>query len=587
MVKIKKERLYTIEDLEKLLESIPYEIWLKDKDGKHVYINKKGADEIGLTKEEIIGKTDKELRPTEHWKKCYETDKQVMKEQKPLFYEDKFEEGKDRYYKVLKFPITDCKENFKLHGGIANEVTHSKYLYKELEDLFDELQQSEVEKMKNIKTLPRLLNNLNKMIKSESINLFFIDNTKEKLSIFESSKEKDIFDKNSSIDIDYEEFKRLYSNKLKISKNDKLNDKFKEIYSDNVKIDDDAIFKIIPFNIADELVGVTYIYYKCDSEHIDIYDSYIDDISKRMNKFLRDINLKHDLQVRLSKSQIKLNNLEKGLEVLEDTIDTELIKLNFLENMSHEFRTPINIILMITKLLLSAIKDRKFDLDREKIINYLNTSKQNSYRMLRLVNNILDSTTLDSDLKKINMDNYNIVNIVEDVTLYSAEYIKDTSKTITFDTEEEDVILLCNPECIERIMLNLISNSIKFTRDNGKIDININVNKEEKRVYVHVKNDGESISKQDAGLIFSKFVQVENHIRRQSEGSGIGLYLVKKLIELHKGKIWVNSEVESGAEFIFYLPIKTINNEDDVKIYAIEPNSMMDKCNIEFSDIYM
>ena len=171
MVKIKKERLYTIEDLEKLLESIPYEIWLKDKDGKHVYINKKGADEIGLTKEEIIGKTDKELRPTEHWKKCYETDKQVMKEQKPLFYEDKFEEGKDRYYKVLKFPITDCKENFKLHGGIADEVTHSKYLYKELEDLFDELQQSEVEKMKNIKTLPRLLNNLNIMLKSESINL--------------------------------------------------------------------------------------------------------------------------------------------------------------------------------------------------------------------------------------------------------------------------------------------------------------------------------------------------------------------------------------------------------------------------------
>ena len=67
----------------------------------------------------------------------------------------------------------------------------------------------------------------------------------------------------------------------------------------------------------------------------------------------------------------------------------------------------------------------------------------------------------------------------------------------------------------------------------------------------------------------------------------MGLYLVKKLVELHEGKIWVNSEVESGAEFIFYIPIKATNNEDDIKIYYIEPHSIMDKCKIEFSDIYM
>ena len=587
MTSINKERLYTIEDLENLLEYIPYEIWLKDTEGKHVYINQKAAEGIGLKKEDIIGKTDKELRPKEVWEMCDITDEQVMRELKPLFYEDEFEEEKDKYYKVFKFPITDSENNFRLNGGIANEVTHNKYLYKELEDLFDELEESENEKMENIKSLPKLLTNLNKMIKSTSIDLFFVDDSKEKLDFYMSCDNKNIFMDNASINIDYEDFVKLYNNKLKIGRDDKLNYKFKQMYSDNVQINNNAVFKIMPLKIDNDLVGITYIYYENESEYIDMYDSYLEDILNRMNSFLKGINLKNELKKSLDNSQNRLNNLERGIEILEEAIDSEMVKVNFLENMSHEFRTPINIALMITKLLLSAIKDDKFDLDKEKFINYLNTSKQNLYRILRLVNNILDATTLDVDCKKIDMDNYNIVNIIEDVVLYSAQYIKDTNKSITFDTEEEEVILLCDPDSIERIMLNLISNSIKFTRDDGKIDIDIKVNKEEERLYVHIKNDGESILKKDEKLIFSKFVQAENHIRRQNEGSGIGLYLVKKLLELHGGKIWVNSEVELGAEFVFYIPMKAINNEDDIKMYYIEPHSIIDKCNIEFSDIYM
>ena len=128
-----KERLYTIEDLENLLEYIPYEIWLKDKEGRHVYINKKGADKLGLKKEHIIGKTDMEIRPEEFWQPCSLTDKQVIEEKKPLFYEDEFDTEKNNYYKVYKFPIKDSEDNVKLTGGMSNEVTHSKYIYKELE----------------------------------------------------------------------------------------------------------------------------------------------------------------------------------------------------------------------------------------------------------------------------------------------------------------------------------------------------------------------------------------------------------------------------------------------------------------------
>ena len=90
-----RQRLYTIEDLENLLEYVPYEIWLKDKEGRHVYINQKGANKLGLKKEDIIGKTDMEIRSKEFWEKCKLTDDQVIQEKKALFYEDEFDMNKD------------------------------------------------------------------------------------------------------------------------------------------------------------------------------------------------------------------------------------------------------------------------------------------------------------------------------------------------------------------------------------------------------------------------------------------------------------------------------------------------------------
>ena len=142
------------------------------------------------------------------------------------------------------------------------------------------------------------------------------------------------------------------------------------------------------------------------------------------------------------------------------------MKVNFLQNMSHEFRTPINVILMISKLLLSYLEEN-IDLDKEKVINYVKNLRQNVYRILRLVNNILETSNIEEKYSSIDMDNYNIVSIVEETILCVAKYIEHTNKSITFDTEEEEIVLACKPNDIEKIILNLISNSLKFTEDNG------------------------------------------------------------------------------------------------------------------------
>lgn len=578
------QRLYTIEDLECILEHIPYEVWIKDKEGKLVYINKKGANKIGLDKEDIIGKSNEEIRPKEFCEKCDSTDKIVLEEKRELFYEQEYYSNKDEFYRVYKFPIKDKDENVKFICGFSNEYSYSKKINEELENLFIS-NMEELEHIEYTKAINKILKNLCSMIKSTSINLFLVDKDEKNLKNYLSCNKKNIFCKNTHVNIDYSKFSRLYKDKLDINVDNSLNHKFKENYIKNYEICPNSKVKIFPLKFKGKNIGIMYIYYEDEIQYTNAYDGMINDLCSQLSRLIVNIEYRNKLRCRLIKFEEKAKYLQNENEKLEEAIENEIIKVSFLENMSHEFRTPINIILMTAKLLISSIEDNEINLDKEKIIKYLKILRQNGYRVLRLVNNILDTTNIDNKYENLQMTNVNIINIIEDIVLSTADYIKEKNKSIIFDTEEEELILSCNPEAIEKIILNLISNSLKFTDKDGKIKIDIKVNQNEKKLFVHLKNDGPSISEEDSKKIFDRFVQVDNHLRRSSEGSGIGLYLVKRLVEMHDGEIWLNTNVESGVEFIFYIPIKTIDSKEVVN-QSIEDYSKIDKCNIEFSDVY-
>ena len=578
------QRLYTIEDLECILEHIPYEVWIKDKEGKHVYINKRGANKIGLDKEDIIGKSDKEIRPKEFCDKCDETDKIALEEKRELFYEHEYYSDKDEFYRVYKFPIKDKDENVKFISGFSNEYSYSKKINEELENLFIS-NMEELEDIEYTQAISRILKNLGSMIKCTSINLFLVDKNGDNLKNYLSCNENDIFCQNTNINIDYKKFSKLYKDKLDINVDNSLNYEFKDNYIEKYKLYPESKLKIFPLKFKEELIGLMYIYYKGEKKYINAYDGFINDLCNQLSILIVNIEYKNKLIHRLIKFEEKAKYLQNENEKLEEAIGAEMIKVDFLENMSHEFRTPINIILMTAKLLISSMEDNEINLDKEKTIKYLKTLRQYGYRILRLVNNILDTTKIDSKYEKLQLTNHNIINIIEDIVLSTADYIKDINKSIIFDTEEEELILACNPDAIEKIILNLISNSLKFTNEDGEIHIDIKVNRNENKLFVHLKNNGPTISEEDSKKIFDRFVQVDNHLRRSSEGSGIGLYLVKRLIEMHDGEIWLNTDVECGVEFIFYIPIKTINNEDEI-VHSIDNHSRIDKCNIEFSDVY-
>jgi signal transduction histidine kinase len=150
----------------------------------------------------------------------------------------------------------------------------------------------------------------------------------------------------------------------------------------------------------------------------------------------------------------------------------------------------------------------------------------------------------------------------------------------------EEKIMQCDLNSIERIMLNLLSNAVKFTPKEGSIFVN--VKDLGNFIRICVKDTGIGIPKNKLDMIFQRFKQVDNLLTRQCEGSGIGLSLVKSLVELHNGRILVNSEYGNGSEFIVELPT---NLESDEEIIGglnsfIEDKNAMQKINVEFSDIY-
>ena len=277
----------------------------------------------------------------------------------------------------------------------------------------------------------------------------------------------------------------------------------------------------------------------------------------------------------------KRKEVEEEKKKLEETIQLESIRNEFFGNISHEFKTPLNIILGIVQLI-----DKNIELDnitKENLIRHVDIMKQNSYRLLRLVNNLIDISRIDIGYYNLQPSNYNIVKVIEDITLSIAEYVKHKKINLIFNTDVEEITLACDPDKIERVILNLLSNAIKYTDDNG--DIYVSLNKVNEDVVVSVKDSGVGIPNDKLELIFDRFGQANDILSRRCEGSGIGLSIVKSIVEMHGGKIEVFSEIGKGSEFVFNIPIKILE-EENVILTCDNKDYHVEKCNIEFSDIY-
>ena len=284
----------------------------------------------------------------------------------------------------------------------------------------------------------------------------------------------------------------------------------------------------------------------------------------------------------LKENNNKIKSIEEDLREIREV---EKIRGQFFANISHEFKTPINIISSCIQLLDLKKKESDQEL-AEGYKKYDKTLKQNCNRMLRLINNLVDITKIDSGYLKLNFINCNIVELVEDITLSVVPYVENKKLSIIFDTMDEEIIIKCDPESIERVMLNLLSNAIKFTSKGGNIIVYIY--SDEQYVNISVKDDGIGIADEYMEKVFERFIQGDKTLKRQTEGSGIGLSLVKSIVEMHKGIVEVNRENSVGTEVIVKLPNKKCSGKEETDTKCINNirNGIVNKINLEFSDIY-
>ena len=293
------------------------------------------------------------------------------------------------------------------------------------------------------------------------------------------------------------------------------------------------------------------------------------------------INIKDNKKILVFFEVTEIIKQRKELLRIEKKLKEENINEAFYSNISHELRTPINVIYSALQLNNIYLKDNKID----KINNNNKIIKQNCLRLIRTINNFIDSNKLSDGFLESDIKTYNIVDIIENIILSCDNYMKLKNTNLIYDPEFEEIYLNCDKDQMERIMLNILSNSLKYGKENGNIYVSIRI--ENEKIVIEVLNDAETIPKDKRDVIFEKFTKVNASFSRPSEGSGLGLYLTKGLVNLHGGEISINAGEIYGNLYKIELPYnKNLKaKETDLKHY-MTMNELQQKIDIEFSDIY-
>ena len=244
--------------------------------------------------------------------------------------------------------------------------------------------------------------------------------------------------------------------------------------------------------------------------------------------------------------------MEKNEQLFKKVLSLEQNKNNYFVNLSHELRTPLNVLSSINQLIKEFTKKDNF-ITPEKLSYYMGIMDRNCSRLLGLINNLIDHTKIENNSYIINKKDEDIVYLVEETVLDMKDYIEEKGLELIFDTDVEEKVIRCDKVDIERCIINLVGNAVKFTPEGGLIEVLLQ--DLDDKVKIIVKDNGIGISEENQKIIFDRFNQVVDESSEQKGGSGLGLTITKQLITLHNGEIYVESEVGVGSEFIIILPV--------------------------------
>lgn len=240
------------------------------------------------------------------------------------------------------------------------------------------------------------------------------------------------------------------------------------------------------------------------------------------------------------------------INLFEQIARLNKLKSEFISVASHQLRTPLSAIKWQIELMLEKSKKNSLTPKQRKDIESIGELNQ---RMTRLVNDLLDVARIDQKRLILRREMVDMVSVVKLIVRQFSGVLKAKNVELVFDSKKKLPEVFCDKERIRTVIENLLNNSIKYTLGHGKIEIKLH-NKKNKYILFEIRDNGVGIPREQHGRIFDRFFRSDNVVKYQTEGTGLGLYIAKNVIEQMGGKIWFASEEGIGSVFSFTIPYK-------------------------------
>ena len=255
---------------------------------------------------------------------------------------------------------------------------------------------------------------------------------------------------------------------------------------------------------------------------------------------------------------IAIENVRLFSEIQDKSRQLEVAsrhKSEFLATMSHELRTPLNAIIGFSEVLLQEM----FGSINEKQTEYLNDVLGSGRHLLSLINDILDLSKIEAGRMELDLDRFSLVEALQNGVTMVRERAARHDIALSLDVTPDVDLVEADPRKIKQVVFNLLSNAVKFTPDGGRVAVRAERGNGD--IVVRVTDTGIGIADEDRERIFEEFQQARRQSERSREGTGLGLALAKRFVELHGGRLMVESEVGKGSTFTFTLPIATTSKQ--------------------------
>ena len=276
---------------------------------------------------------------------------------------------------------------------------------------------------------------------------------------------------------------------------------------------------------------------------------------KRAEEDLQEKNEQLDAQNEELQSQAE-ELMAQQQELIEKTREVERVnqlKSEFLANMSHELRTPLNVIIGFSQLIMDEAPGKINKEQRQCLDDILGSSKH----LLNLINEVLDLSKIESGKMELRLTNIALSEVIKPITSTVRRMVESRQQSLDVEIEEGLPQVHANRAKVRQVLINLVGNASKFTPEGGKVKIE--AVRDGDWCQVSVIDNGIGIKKEDQERIFEPFCQLDNPLTKERSGTGLGLALVKQIIERHGGQIWVGSEYGKGSRFVFTLPLAESN----------------------------